>query len=53
MNIFKLFFSNQDSDDSFTLRFSKTENRWRVMKGFSIMYVGNKIQCENYMKNMC
>jgi len=45
----KLFGSNQKS--GLKLKFSKASNQWQVFKDMTIMYVGEKEQCEKYLEN--
>ncbi|MEP5611509.1 MAG: hypothetical protein ABJP45_04635 [Cyclobacteriaceae bacterium] len=44
-----LFGSGQKS--SLKLKFSKASDQWQVFKGMTIMYVGEKEQCEKYLEN--
>ena len=52
MNIFKSFFSKNDSSEALKLRYSKSENNWRVTKAYEIIYIGDLVQCKTYIQNM-
>jgi hypothetical protein len=50
MNVLsKLFNATQKS--GLKLRFSKTQDQWQVLKGMTLLYVGEKSQCERYLEN--
>ncbi|MEQ8417641.1 hypothetical protein [Imperialibacter roseus] len=39
------------SKDQLTLKFSKDDNTWLVMKEYSIMFIGSETACNTYMRN--
>ncbi|SHJ40829.1 hypothetical protein SAMN04488028_10113 [Reichenbachiella agariperforans] len=51
--MFKALFSrNTDpTDKKLKLKFSKEDNSWLVLKGHSIMFIGQQDQCKTYISN--
>lgn len=47
-----LFSKKSANGKGLKLRFSKSEQTWQVLKGYSIMYVGGETECRNYMQNI-
>lgn len=39
------------SHNHLTLKFSKNDNTWLVMKEYSILFMGDQSQCSAYIKN--
>lgn len=46
-----LFSRREVNGKGFKLKFNKEDNSWMVVKGHSIMFVGEELQCKQYMKN--
>ena len=46
-----LFSTGKANGKGFKLKFSKTDNTWVVIKGHSIMFMGEEEQCKTYMTN--
>jgi len=48
MNLFKLFAKTENDDK---IRLSKSQRGdWMVKKGYSILYIGSKEKCEQFIK---
>lgn len=41
------------STKGLTMTYQKKDNTWYVTKSGSILYIGEKSMCENYMSNVC
>ncbi|WP_158233331.1 hypothetical protein [Reichenbachiella sp. 5M10] len=46
-----LFSKNSNKEQTLKLKFSKEDNSWLVLKGHSIMFIGQQEQCKLYMSN--
>lgn len=46
-----LFSWKKVGENGFKLKFSKEDNSWMVLKGHSIMFIGEELQCRQYLKN--
>lgn len=44
-----LFSKNKNNEKSLKLKFDKQDNTWVVLKGHSIMFMGQEDQCRTYM----
>lgn len=40
-----------NSQNQLSLKFSKDDNTWLVMKEYSILFMGDQTQCSAYIKN--
>ncbi len=48
----KSFFSKTKSDTKgLKLKFDKQDKIWQVLKGHSIMFIGQEEKCKTYMSN--
>jgi hypothetical protein len=47
----KIFAQPTRSNNQLILKFSKDDNTWQVMKGYSIMFIGSETACNTYMSN--
>ncbi|MCR9251751.1 MAG: hypothetical protein NXI20_15100 [bacterium] len=52
MKLINNLLSGKKDKDALKLRFIKKENIWHVTKGYAIMYMGDKDQCEKYLSHM-
>ncbi len=44
--------TGKKQSESLKLKFDKKDNIWHVTKGYAIMYMGNRDQCEKYLNHM-
>lgn len=51
MTFLKKIFSG-NNQNTFNIRFSKSENNWQVYLAGNLVYIGQKSDCQMYMNNM-
>ena len=52
MKFFKKIFFGIDEQESYKIKYSKSYNEWYVSFNESIVYNGEKDQCEHYIANV-
>lgn len=46
-----LFSKKNANGKGFKLKYNKEDDSWMVVKGHSIMFMGEELQCRQYLKN--
>ena len=52
MKFLKKWISGKKDPNGFRLAYSKEDKTWHVMKGFEIVYIGEKDKCQRYLNHM-